>query len=147
MYPTLLAVHSILRWIVLSSIVFGIYTSAEGLISKRAYTSIDQITRGVTSGISHLQLLIGLLLYASVSPITRSFLENGAQGNDQLLFFGVWHAAAMIAAVVMITIGAAVAKRAATDQKKFRVTLIWFTVALLTILSAIPWFRPFLRAF
>ncbi|MEO1050755.1 MAG: hypothetical protein AAFX87_09015 [Bacteroidota bacterium] len=147
MYPTLLAIHNIIRWIVLGSLVFGIYSSAEGLITKRKYSSIDKIVRGLTSGISHVQLLIGLLLYASVSPITKLFLQYGAQGNDQLLFFGVWHAVAMILAVVLITIGAAVAKRASNDQKKFKVTLIWFSISLLVILSATPWFRPFFRAF
>jgi len=147
MYTTLLAIHNIIRWVVLGSLVFAIYTSAEGLVAKRTYTKADKIARGLTSGISHLQLLIGLLLYASISPITKSFLQNGAQGNDQLLFFGVWHALAMIIAVVVITIGAAVAKRASTDTKKFRVTLIYFSIALLFILSAIPWFRPFIRSF
>ncbi len=147
MYPTLLAIHNIIRWVVLGSLVFGVFTSVEGLLTKRDYTRVDMITRGITSGVSHLQLLIGLLLYASVSPITKSFLQNGAQGNDQLLFFGVWHAAAMILAVVLITIGAAIAKRASTDRKKFKATLIWFAISLLVILSAIPWFRPFFRAF
>ncbi|MEM7549294.1 MAG: hypothetical protein AAF363_06465 [Bacteroidota bacterium] len=147
MYPTLLVIHNIIRWVVLGSLIFGIFTSAEGLATKRKYTGMDKITRGLTSGISHVQLLIGLLLYASVSPLTQSFFKYGAQGNDQLLFFGVRHAAAMFIAVVFVTIGAAVAKRAATDKRKFKVTLVWFSISLFIILSAIPWFRPFFRSF
>lgn len=147
MYSILLAIHSIIRWIVLGSLLFAIFTSAEGLVTKRAYTGVDKITRGLTSGTSHLQLLIGILLYVSVSPITQSFLKNGAQRNDQMFFFGVWHAVAMFIAVILITVGAAVAKRASTDKKKFSVTLIWFSISLITILSGIPWFRPFFRFF
>ena len=147
MYSTLLALHNIIRWFVLGSLIFGIYSSAEGLINKRTYGIRDKITRGMASGVSHLQLLLGLWLYTSVSPITQSFFQHGAQGSEQLLFFGVWHALAMMVAVVFITIGAALAKRATTDARKFKLTLLWFSIALLVILSAIPWFRPFYRAF
>lgn len=147
MYTTLLAIHGIIRWLVLGSLVFGIFSCTEGLVTKRKYSGIDTVTRGLVSGLSHVQLIVGLLLYVSISPITKSFLQNGAQGNDQILFFGVWHAAVMVIAVILITIGAALAKRASTDQKKFRTSLTWFSIALVLILGAIPWFRPFFRLF
>ena len=147
MYQTLLAIHNVTRWLVLISLIFSVFISTEGLITKRAYISLDKVARGFTSGLSHIQLLIGLLLYAFVSPITQSFFQNGAKGNDQLFFFGVTHVVIMILAVIIITVGASMAKRASENHRKFKVTLICFSIALIMILSAIPWYRPFIRAF
>ncbi len=97
--------------------------------------------------IGHTQLLIGVALYFVFSPITRYFMENGAAGNEQMSFFGVWHAIVMVLAIVAMTIGGSVAKRATSDTGKFKSITIWFSIALVMILMAIPWFRPFFRSF
>jgi hypothetical protein len=54
---------------------------------------------------------------------------------------------------VLITIGSAKAKRKDDNKAKFKTMAIWFTIALLVILSSVPWsfsplvsrpnFRPF----
>lgn len=49
----------------------------------------------------------------------------------------------MITAVVFITIGSMKAKRQKGDDQKFRTILVWYGIALLVILSSIPWsFSP-----
>jgi hypothetical protein len=59
----------------------------------------------------------------------------------------------MLTAIILITIGSAKAKRKTTDQEKFKTMAIWLTIALLLILSSIPWSfsplisRPMFRAF
>jgi hypothetical protein len=54
------------------------------------------------------------------------------------------HVACMTLAIVVLTLGSALAKRRVTDTGKFRAMALWFTAALLLILMAIPWpFSPF----
>lgn len=147
MYATFLALHSVFRWLVLASLVYAIFTSIEGFISKRPYSRVDTITRIITNAISHTQLLIGFTLYFLLSPVTQQFLKNGSGGNHQMWFFGIYHIAMMFLSIVVMTIGGSVAKRAKTDQVKFKTIAIWFSIALALILLAIPWFRPYFRNF
>lgn len=147
MYATFLALHSVFRWLVLASLVYAICTSIEGLISKRPYSKADNITRIITNTISHTQLLIGFTLYFVLSPLTQYFLKNGSEGNHQMWFFGIYHIVMMFLSIVVMTIGGSIAKRAKTDQAKFKSIAIWFSVALFLILLAIPWFRPYFRNF
>jgi hypothetical protein len=59
----------------------------------------------------------------------------------------------MFIAVIVITIGSAKAKRAATHRAKYRVMLTWYAIALLILFIAIPWpfsplaGRPLIRKF
>ena len=147
MYITFLTIHNILRWLLLASMLYTLFTSIEGLWNKRSYSQMDNISRVLTNIISHTQLIIGLTLYFVLSPITKFFIQNGSQGSEQMTFFALKHSIMMVLAVVAMTIGGSVAKRAATDVKKFRSIAVWFTIALILVLSAIPWFRPFFRHF
>jgi hypothetical protein len=50
----------------------------------------------------------------------------------------------MFSAIIVITIGSAMAKRKATDRERFKTMLTWYAIALLIIFLAIPWpFSPF----
>jgi hypothetical protein len=76
------------------------------------------------------------------SPVTR-FFWHFEQNDFAPAFFAVVHAGLMTLAVIMLTIGSALAKRRTTHPEKFKTMLLWFALALLTILIAIPWpFSP-----
>ncbi|QHT71381.1 DUF2871 family protein [Rhodocytophaga rosea] len=146
MYYTLfLTIHSILRWLVLSSIVYATISALQGLVSKRMYSKSDSIIRSLATTLTHTQLLLGFVLYFILSPITGQFMKGNANGNEQMWFFGAYHIALMFIAVGVMTTGGSKAKRATTDRDKFRFTAISFGISLLLILLAIPWFRPFFR--
>lgn len=49
------------------------------------------------------------------------------------------HPLTMIIAVVLITVGYARAKRLQDDKKRFRSIAIFYSLALILILSRIPW--------
>lgn len=154
MYPFLLAFHSLIRWLVLTSLLVSIFTAYRGWFGHKAYTKRDHLIRMVTLIIAHTQLVIGVWLYF-ISPIVDYFLHNfkDAVHNRQIRFFGMEHVTMMITAIILITIGSAKAKRQTTDRDKFKTTAIWFTIGLLVILSSVPWsfsplisrplFRPF----
>ncbi|MBA4853090.1 hypothetical protein [Emticicia sp. BO119] len=147
MYEIFVFFHSIFRWLVLISLLYIIGSSIHGLISKRNYTRADSLTRALTTIISHTQLLIGFTLYFVLSPITGFFIKNGSEGNHEIWFFGIYHIALMFSSIVVMTIGGSITKRATTNYVRFKTISIYFSIALLLILAAIPWFRPFLRNF
>lgn len=147
MYDVFVFFHSIFRWLVLISLLYAIGRSIHGLISKRTYTKADSLARMLANTISHTQLLIGFTLYFVISPITQFFIKSGSGGNHEIWFFGIYHICMMLISIVVMTIGGSLAKRAGTDQAKFKTIAIYFSVALVLILLAIPWFRPLFRNF
>jgi hypothetical protein len=145
MYTLLLSIHSLLRWLVLASIVYAFFAGLQGLSTKRAYSKTDGLVRTLATTLTHTQFLIGLVLYFAISPITRQFMKGGANGNEQMWFFGLYHIGLMFIAVGVMTTGGSKAKRATADRDKFRLTVISFGITLLLMLLAVPWFRPFFR--
>lgn len=153
MYSSFLFSHSMVRWFVLVSLLYAIWTAFSGYRSGRAFSKIDNAIRHWTATIAHIQLMIGFVLYF-ISPLVAWFLDHPkeAMQSRDLTFFGIIHIALMTIAVVLITIGSALAKRRETDREKFRTMLVWFTIGVLLILIAIPWpfsplaARPYLRA-
>jgi len=154
MYLLVLATHSLIRWFVLVSLVFAIFRAYRGWLLNKPFLKFDNIVRHITATIAHVQLIIGLWLYF-ISPIVAYFLYNfsTAVHNRQVRFFGMEHVTMMLTGIILITIGSAKAKRKTTDKEKFKTMAIWFTIALLVILSSVPWsfsplvsrplFRPF----
>lgn len=115
------------------------------LLLVKPYTRRDNILRSATSGISHMQLILGMVLYMK-SPITKFFMQSPAEGfrYADVTFFSVYHISMMLVSVVLITIGGAKAKRLQQDAAKHKAILIWFGIALLIIFLAIPWpFNPY----
>ncbi|MDN3547818.1 hypothetical protein [Mucilaginibacter aquaedulcis] len=154
MYGILLALHSLTRWLVLISLFFAIFRSYRGWLLNKPYSRFDNVVRHTTATVAHIQLIFGIWLYF-ISPIVSYFLHNfnKAVHERAIRFFGMEHITMMLIGITIITIGSAKARRKTTDSEKFKTMAIWFTLALLIILSSIPWsfsplisrpnFRPF----
>lgn len=154
MYSILLATHSLMRWLVLASLLYSICIAYRGWLLKKPYTKADDRVRSLTTTIVHIQLVIGVWLYC-ISPVVHYFLHNFSEGvhNRQIRFFGMEHISMMAIAVTVFTIGSSKVRRKPTDPEKFKTMAIWFTITLLIILTSIPWsfspltsrpnFRPF----
>jgi uncharacterized membrane protein len=150
----LLLVHSLLRWLVLLSLLYAVFRACRGLSKGLAFSKTDNSVRHWTATIAHVQLIAGMILYMQ-SPITSYFWRHFSEAIRQVntTFFGLVHITLMLIAIVLITIGSALAKRQQSDPEKFRTMLIWFGAGLLIILLAIPWpfapwaARPYLRTF
>jgi len=154
MYPYLLLFHSLVRWLVLASLLFALYRSLKGWLSKSPFQAMDGKARQWAVTMAHTQLVIGYVLYFS-SPIIAWFRSHYHEAVQQpeFRFFGLIHIILMTLAVTCITIGGAAARRKGDDAAKFKTMTIWFALALLIILLAIPWpfsplaKRPLLRFF
>ncbi|WP_417368708.1 hypothetical protein [Flavobacterium beibuense] len=141
MYSFLLLAHSVFRWAVVFSLTYAIIISVKGYFGKTPFTKTSNTIRHWTATIAHIQLITGILLYVK-SPFVKQFFAT-ANNTGETLFFGIIHILLMLLAIVLITIGSAKSKREKSDQAKFKIMLIWFSLAALLILLAIPWpFSP-----
>ena len=144
-----LAIHNILRWVVLILAVVALFRAYLGWFGKREYTETDRKV-GVYFSVSlDIQLLLGLLLYIFLSPITRTAFQDfsSAMTIPDIRYFAVEHILMMILAVIIVHVGTIFSKRAISDISKFRRAAIWYTVATLVVILAIPWWRPLLPGF
>ena len=101
---------------------------------------MDETLRSTTTTLTHIQLIIGILLYI-ISPLIAAFFHNFKDlvHNREIRFFGIEHNIMMLAAIIIITIGSIIAKRKSLDKDKFKTIAIWFTIGLIIILISIPW--------
>ena len=154
MYDTLIFFHSITRWFVLMALIYLIYMALRGIATNRIFSGFDNGVRHWTATIAHIELLLGILLYTQ-SPAVKSFFGNPgiSDGIGEPLFFGLIHITLMLTAIVILTIGSAKAKRKTQSRYKFKTMLVYYSVALIVILIAIPWLfsplaqRPYWRPF
>ncbi|MGC5745278.1 hypothetical protein [Chryseobacterium sp. NFX27] len=145
MYQTLTFLHSLFRWLVLLSLIYAIWMAFKGYFYHKPLTKKEDLVRHWTATIAQIQLILGIILYTK-SPVVKYFWKNFSESKASLdlLFFGMIHILLMMTAIVLITVGSALAKRKTTDREKFKTMLIWFTIALAVIFIAIPWpFSPF----
>lgn len=127
--------HSVNRWIILVLLILTIVTAFQGWFGKKAYTEGDRKKALFTLIFTHIQFILGLILYF-ISPMVK----NGGSMKDPIWrFYAVEHFLVMIIAVILITIGYAVGKRKAADIAKFKTIAIYYLIALLLILISIPW--------
>lgn len=134
MYNGLLFTHSYLRYIILILLIIVIITSLLGLVNKKAYTEGDN-KLGLSLFIAtHLQLLLGLILFF-VSPAVQ--FSGDAMKNPETRYWLVEHNTAMIIAIVFITLARTTSKKMADSVAKHRRMLIFNVIALVIILVAI----------
>ena len=86
------------------------------------------------------QLLVGLIIYAALSPTTQAALADfgAAMKDSQLRFFAVEHLVGMVAAAALIHIGRK-KSGSVTAGSRHKVALIFFALAIVIMLLSIPW--------
>lgn len=149
MLTILLAVHNIMRWIIVVLAIVALIRAYWGWFGKREWTPTDH-NAGLLFSISlDIQLLLGLIIYFGLSPITRSAIQNlgAAMSNANLRFFALEHFILMLIAVILVHIGTGASRKAVEAISKHRRAAVWFTLAVLAILVGMPWFRPLFPVF
>ena len=154
MYATLLALHSLIRWFVFSSLVLSVFLAYRGWLASKPFSKFANVVRVVTETFANIQLVIGVWLYF-ISPIVAYFFANFKEAVHQreIRFFGMEHVTMMLAAMILIFIGSAKTGKRRTDKAKYKTMATWFSIALLLMLTSIPWAfsplvsRPWFRPF
>ena len=141
MYTALLFVHSWLRWFVILSGITALGGAVGGVTTRRAWLPGDSLRFSLFTHSLDLQLVIGLILYVFLSPVTRSGFESMqlTMRDPILRFFVVEHLVGMVVAVTLANIGRARARRAADALARHRAVLIFGGLALVAVLLSIPW--------
>ena len=134
MYNGLLITHSYLRYIVLILLIAVIIVSLLGVLNKKPYTDGDN-KLGLALFIStHLQLLLGLILYF-VSPAV--VFSGQAMKDSSLRYWLVEHATGMLIAIALITAARVTSKKMTDSQSKHRRMLIFNLLAFIIIVLTI----------
>ena len=146
-YTHLLTFHNVVRWIVIAAAVGAVWVAASGWLKRKPLRPALRRAGTIFVVSLDVQLLLGLILYFAVSPLTRMAFQNMAVAmkDRELRFFTVEHTTYMLVAVILAHIGSVMSRKARTDQAKYRRATIAYGLSLLLILGGIPWWRPLLR--
>ena len=141
MYTALLFLHSWLRWLVILSGIAALGGAVAGVSTRRAWLPIDNLRLSVFTHSLDVQMLIGLILYAFLSPVTRSGFENiSLTMRDPILrFFVVEHLVGMVVAIALAHVGRARARKATDAAARHRAVLIFVGLSMVAVLLSIPW--------
>jgi len=136
LYSIAVHAHSGLRWILLFVLVIAILTALKRWMARSPYQTTDKKWFLLSLIFSHLQLVIGLYLYF-VSP--RVVFNESTMSDSDLRFYAVEHISVMVIAILLVTIGYRIAKSAKTEYTKYKRIFWYFFIALVLMLSRIPW--------
>jgi hypothetical protein len=142
MANTILTLHSILRWLLLILLLASIIKSFSGWQSKKVFTAGDRKLFLFTLITTHINFLVGLyLLFFGRFGIISAGKPDGVDVmKDKFFrFFWVEHPVGMLIAIVLITVGNAMAKKNVSDTTKFKKAFWFFFIALIIILATVPW--------
>jgi NAD/NADP transhydrogenase beta subunit len=134
MYSGLLHSHSYLRYAVLILLVIVVLTSFLGWTNKKNYSATDNKLSLYLFIATHLQLLIGLILYTQSSWVQFGKL---ALKVKEVRYWTMEHATIMIIAIVLITMARITAKKMTNAEAKHKRMFIFNTLALVLILAGI----------
>ena len=141
MFETVKIIHSYWAYLVLTVLIIAAINAIVGYVSNKEYGATNFRIALFTLIVSHIQLLIGIVLYF-LTPYFRAFSEVGMGGvmKDSILrLYLVEHPLIMIIAVVLITMGYSKHKEKLTSKPKFKLLAIFYSIALILMLSRIPW--------
>jgi len=143
-YPTLLAIHNGLRWLVLLSGLSLILGCLLGKLKQLPFKKAGRLPALIYVSLLDTQFLVGVLL-SLASPLVSSFWSNPGAGmkSHDLRFFAIEHTTIMIAALALAHIGSVRSRKISVDASAYSTALKWYIPSFLLILAGIPWWRPF----
>jgi hypothetical protein len=140
MDSTIKTLHSYWAYLVIIILIAAVINALIGLFGKKEYGAKDFRVSLFTLIVSHIQLLIGLILYF-VSPKFEQWSIMGSEvmKTASVRLYLVEHPLINIIAIVLITIGYSKHKKKLTSISKFKTILIFYILGLVCLLSRIPW--------
>ncbi|MDD2984822.1 hypothetical protein [Flavobacterium sp.] len=135
MYDLLQKLHSWWAYLALIILFLAVINAVIGYSGKKLFQPKDLRISLFGLIFTHIQLLLGLLLYV-VSPLGLDSL--GQMKDSAIRLTSLEHPLINIIAIVLITIGWSKHKKA-ENHLKFQKIMIFYGLGLLLILSRIPW--------
>ncbi len=134
-------IHSYWAYLVLIVLISAVLKSVIGYFSNKDYDANAFRVSLFTLIVSHIQLLIGLVLYFTSARFDLwSDLGVGeVMKNANIRLYLVEHPTINILAVALITIGYSKHKKKLVSKPKYKTIAIFYSIALILIFSRIPW--------
>ena len=152
MYSSALWLHSLLRWAILLTGLVAWFRAIGGKTANRPWTPKDDLWGLLLTISADLQLLVGLILYLVLSPITKIGMRNFAAAMQipPVRFFTVEHAFGMLVAIALVHIARVKIRKTGESARKHRLAMVLYGIALVIFIVLIPWpglpvARPLLR--
>lgn len=138
-------IHSYWAYIVLLILLIAVFNFLIGLVTKKSFKDIDFRLALFTLIVSHIQFLLGLVAYftSTYFDVMKSHGMGEVMKNSTLRKPLIEHPITIIIAITLITIGFSKHKKLALDNSKFKTLFIFYGIALILILSVIPWHNWF----
>ena len=133
--------HSYFAYIVLLILILATVNALIGWFTKKEFRFDKDLRLSLFALIlSHLQLLIGLIVYFVSANGFKAIQTLGMGGlNSAARLLAVEHPFTNILAIAFITIGWSRHKKTEDSTKKFRRIGVMYGLGLVLILSRIPW--------
>ena len=144
MYSIILQAHHWIAFIALALLAYATINGAIGSNSEKVFEDSHRKINLFALISTHTMLLLGIVLLI-ISPVAQTaFADMGAAMKDGAVRKAVVeHPTMNIIAAVLVTIGNAKSKKAVGNGRKFKVSMIYFGLALILILSRLPFDRLF----
>ncbi|MBL7977563.1 MAG: hypothetical protein JNN12_04420 [Bacteroidetes Order II. Incertae sedis bacterium] len=142
--------HSYNRWAILILMALVLVKSFQGWKANMEMSPSLRKQSVILTGLFHLQLLVGLILYAIIYIPFWQGMGMALMKVSAIRFYAVEHLLLMILAVVMVQIGSIASKKANTSMLAHKKLFMYQLSALfLLLLSLLPglmtgkmaWFR------
>jgi hypothetical protein len=133
--------HSYWAYLVLLILLIAVLNALLGYFGKKEYNAKAFRISLFALIVSHIQLLLGLLLYFTSTRFEfwRELGMGGVMKDAVQRLYLVEHPLINIIAVALITIGYSKHKKKLTSAPKFKIITIFYGIALVLFLSRIPW--------
>ena len=138
MYSIVKMLHSYWAYFVFFMILVATLNALHKMVTKKDYEARDFRISLFTLIVSHIQLLIGILLWFA-SDYFGEMSMGEIMKNTAMRNLVVEHPVTMLLAVAFITIGYSKHKKKLTSAKKLKTIAIFYTIALVLVLAKIPW--------
>lgn len=139
---TVKILHQYWAYLVLLILVLATFNSVFKTITKKEYEPRDFRVSLFTLIVSHIQLLIGIVLWFAADYFSEMSMGE-IMKNSIMRSNVVEHPIAMILAVVFITMGYSKHKKQLTSTGKLKKIAIFYSIALLLVCAKIPWAKLF----
>ncbi|AZQ43398.1 hypothetical protein [Nonlabens ponticola] len=145
-YSILKSAHSGWAYLVVTVLVLATLNALIGFFSKKEFGNRDFSLALGGLIVTHIQLLLGLALWA-LSPYSNMLFSNFSflmtpEGRGARLL-ALEHPLTMIIATTILTIGYSKHKKKITSNGKLKMLSIFYTIALVLVLSRLPWSQWF----
>ena len=141
MYNFIKEAHSGWAYLVLLLLLVAGINALIGFSSNKTFTAKDRKISLFGLIATHVQLLLAMILYF-ISPYYKTMKEIGmgeVMKNSDLRLYIIEHPLINLIAIILVTVGWSKHKSATTDKAKFKSIWLMYLIALVLILSRIPW--------